>query len=149
MEARNMTGNVSVAVGLVCLVVALIFATVGKMAWPRVTVALVLTAAAGLLNGTIGPAVHRMVTRLDAQAAHAIGRWTGATITGLLALVVLGVAGFWVWQKKIDFRTLGVVAAVPPTVTLIPGALGAAAVAVVGIVPLVGAAVVGWALGIG
>ncbi len=135
-------GAVTATVGVVCLVAAVLIATVGRMAWPRVVVALTLTGSAGVLNSTLGPKIRQGVNRLDALAAQFIGDWTGTVITGLLGVVLFTVAAFWVWQKKIDFRTLAVVAAVPPTVTMIPGAFGTVAVTLVGLVPWL----VSWAI---
>lgn len=140
---------VSATVGAVSLVAALLIATVGRMAWPRLVVALTLTGSAGLLNSTFGPWIRSGVNRADDFLAQFIGDWTGVVVTGLIGVVVLAVAGFWVANGKIDLRTLGVVAAVPPTVTLIPGALGSIAVTVVGVVPWLVSRGVAAAFGVG
>jgi hypothetical protein len=142
-------GGVTATVGVLCLVAALLIATVGRMVWPRVVVALTLTGSAGILNSTVGPYVRTWVNRADAFLGQFIGQWTGTVVTGLLGLVLFTVAGFWVAQKKVDLRTLAVTAAVPPTVTLIPGTLGTVAVALVGFVPWLVAQGVAIAFGIG
>jgi hypothetical protein len=118
------------------------------MHWPRVVVALVLTGVAGLLNTPIGQWLHQAVTAADGAVGHAIGRWTGVVVTGLLALTVFATAAFWVYHRKIDLRTLAVVATVPLTVTLIPGALGSVAAGIVNIVPTVVGGLMSAAFGI-
>ncbi len=142
-------GGVSVAVGVLSLIGAAVLATVGNMAWPRVVVALVLTGVAGILNGSFGPAIHRAVTTADGKASQVIGQFTGTAVTGLLAIVAFAALAFWVWRDHIDTRTLAVAAVVPATVTMIPGAFGTVATAVVGFVPLVVSAVLRFAFGIG
>lgn len=133
---------VTATVGVLCLVGALLIATVGRMQWPRVTAALVLTGSAGLLNSTIGGMIHNGVTNVDSKLGRAIGSWTGVVVTGLIGMIVIAVAGFWIYQRRIDMRTLAVTAAVPPTVTLIPGTFGTAAVTIVGLVP----SMIAWAV---
>src|SRR5689334_6324075 len=143
-----MFGIVSASVGAICLLGALLIATVGRMHWPRVVVALVLTGMTGLLNTSVGRWLHDGATRLDTTAAHVVGRWTGVVVTGLAAIAVLAAAAFWVWHRHINMRTLGAVAAVPLTITLIPGTVGAVAIACVSIVPTVIAGLVSAAFGI-
>lgn len=144
----NGLGAVTAAVGIVALLGAVVIATVGRMQWPRLAAALVLTGVAGVLNSTIGPALQRAVTAVDRQAGQFIGRWTGTAVIGLVGVVVLAVAAFWIWQGRIDMRTLGVTALVPPTVTLIPGAVGSMAVAAVGVVPMLLGGAISWLFGI-
>lgn len=145
----NGFGAVTATLGVLALVGALVIATVGRMQWPRVTAALVLTGVAGILNSTVGPTARNAINTADSYLGQFIGRWTGTAVTGVIGLVVLSVAGFWIYQRRIDIRTLGVVAAVPPTITLIPGTLGTIAVTVVGIVPWMAAGIIGWLFGIG
>lgn len=145
----NGFGAVTAALGVLALVGAALIATVGRMQWPRVTAALVLTGVAGILNSTIGPTIRNGITNADSYLGQFIGRWTGTAVTGVIGLIVLAVAAFWIYQGRIDLRTLGVTAAIPPTITLIPGTLGTIAVTVVGLVPWVVAGVIGWLFGIG
>lgn len=140
---------VSATVGILAGVGALLLATVGRMQWPRLIAALVLTSVAGILNSTFGPTAHGWATAVDGFVGQFIGRWTGTAVIGVVGLVVLAVAGFRVYQRNIDARTLVAVAAVPPTVTLIPGTLGAVAVAVVGFVPWVLSWVIALFFGLG
>jgi hypothetical protein len=122
----------------VCLVAAGVLIVAGQWQWPRLIVALVLTGSAGLLSSTIGGWAQRSVTSVDHRVGSFIGQWTGAAVTGLLSLVLLAVLGFWVWHRQIDLKTIGVAAAVPMTVSLIPGPLGTFAVAAVSIDPVGG-----------
>jgi hypothetical protein len=138
---------VSAGVGVVCLVAAGVLIVAGRWQWPRLIVALVLTGAAGLLSSSIAGWVQGSVTRLDAKASGFIGSWTGATVTGVLSLVLVACLAFWVWQGQIDMKTVGVAAAVPLTVTLIPGPLGAFAVGAVSIVPAVLGGIIAWLFG--
>lgn len=140
---------VSAGVGLVCLVAAMVLIVAGRWQWPRLIVALVLTGSAGLMTSTVGTWAQRSVTSIDARAGSMVGQWTGATVTGLLSLVLLGFLGFWVWQGQIDTKTVATAALVPMTISLIPGAVGSLAVSVVSIVPSVLGGVVAWAFGIG
>lgn len=145
----NGFGAVTATLGVLALVGAIVIATVGRMQWPRVTAALVLTGVAGILNSTIGPTVRDGINNADSYLGQFVGRWTGTAVTGIIGLVVLAVAAFWIYQGRIDIRTLGVTAAVPPTITLIPGTLGTIAVTAVGVVPWLVAGVIGWLCGIG
>lgn len=142
-------GAVSVTVGVICLVIAGCIAVFGDMEWPRVVVALVVTGTTGILNGSVGPYIHRWVTEADQYAGQWINQLTGAALTGLLALVVFAFTAFRVWRNRIDTRTLVAAGLVPATVTMIPGTLGTIAVTVVGVVPWLVAAVLSWSFGIG
>jgi hypothetical protein len=130
-----MTAAVTAGAGVVCLILAVLIATIGRMQWPRTTVALVLTGATGILNSTIGHMIHKWVTQTDHWSGQFIGRWTGTAIFGVLGIITLAYAGFRIYQDHIDNRTLFATAAVPPTVVLIPGMLGTVATTIVGIVP--------------
>lgn len=141
--------SVTVSAGVVCLVIALLIETVGGRQWPRVVVALVLTGATGILNGTVGPYIHRGITWIGTMTNHWVRSWIQVSVTVIIALTVLGIAAFRVWQDNIDRRTLGVVAAVPATVTLIPGIAGTIATTVVGIVPAIIGLLVAWAFRLG
>ncbi len=145
----NGFGAVTASVGVLCLVGALLIATVGKMQWPRATVALVLTGVTGILNASIGPTIREGVNAADSKIGAFIGEWTGTVVTGVIAAVVLVVAGFWVYQRRINMRTLGMVALIPPTITLIPGALGTFATTAIGIVPALVGSIVAFAFGLG
>jgi hypothetical protein len=126
---------VTAAVGVICGVAALLIATVGRMQWPRLVVALTLTAAAGLLNSTFGGYIHTGATMADHWVGQGIGKWSGTIISGLVGAVVLALVGFRIYHDVINGKTLALVSTVPATVTLIPGLAGTIATTVVGIVP--------------
>jgi hypothetical protein len=138
---------VSAGVGILCLVAAGVLIVAGRWQWPRLIVALVLTGTTGLLSSSIAGWVQGSVTKLDGKLSGFIGSWTGATVTGLLSLVLVACLAFWVWQGQIDTKTVGVAAAVPLTVSLIPGPVGAFALAAVSIVPSVLGGVIAWLFG--
>jgi hypothetical protein len=138
--------GVSIGVGLVALAFAILIATVGRQKFPRLAIALMLTAVAGLVAGSFGPALHHGVTAADSYASASIGRWTGTAVTGFLALVVIGVWGFLVYHGQLDLRTLGLTAAVPLFVNLVPGIFGTIAIFVIGIVPEVVGGLLSWGL---
>lgn len=140
---------VTASAGVICLIGALLIATVGRMQWPRVAAALVLTGVAGVLNTTIGPTIRHGVNLADHRAGEFIGAWTGTAVFGLIGVAVIAVTGFWIYQGRIDMRTLGATALVPPTITLIPGAIGTVATTIVGLVPWVIGAGLTFAFGLG
>lgn len=143
-----MIAAVTVAVGALCIVAAVLIATVGQMQWPRTVVALVLTGATGILNSTIGAKIHGGINDANGWSGHFLGKWTGGLILTILGLAVLTYAGFRVLRNRIDNRTLVATALVPPAVTVIPGALGSALVAIVGVIPLTIAFIIGHLFGI-
>jgi hypothetical protein len=145
----SFASGVTASVGALCLLGAVLIATVGGMHWPRIAVVLTLTGATGVLNGTIGPTVHRGMSWAAAEVNPWVRSWIQVSVLVILALVLLGLAGFWVYQNQIDNKTLGVVFAVPATVTLIPGPAGTLFAAAVGIVPAIVGTLVGWAFGLG
>jgi hypothetical protein len=141
-------GVVSAGVGIVCLVAAGVLILAGRWQWPRTIIALVITGAAGLLSSTVGAWMQGTVTQLDRRAAGFIGQWTGVVVTGLIAAVLLAVLAFWVWHGQIDTKTVGVAAAVPLSVSLIPGPFGSFAVAAVSIVPALLGGGIAWLFGL-
>jgi hypothetical protein len=145
MEMLDLIGGApSVAVGVICLVLAGVLITVGRMQWPLVAVALVLTGTAGVVNGTIGVTVHQAATQVDRWAGQAIGTLTGVAVTGVVALALVAALGFWIYQRRIGTGALLATAAVPVASTLIPGTAGVVIMTIVGIVPAVLGGVVSW-----
>lgn len=144
-----MQAGVSAGVGVLCLVAAGLLIVAGEWQWPRLIVALVLTGVAGLTHATVGNVMHRSVTRLDARVSGVVGGWTGVAVTGVVGVVLLGLLAFWVWHKQVDMKTVGVAAAVPLSVSLIPGPLGTFAAGLVSIVPAMLGGAVAWLFGLG
>jgi len=135
--------GVSVAVGVLAVIGAGVIATVGRMAWPRMTAALTLTGSAGIIGGSFGPALHSAVTKVDKAAGQAVGRLTGTVLVGLVGLIVIGVWALWIYHGQIDLRTIGVSAAVPLVINLIPGVAGTVAIFVVGMIPQIVSGLIG------
>jgi hypothetical protein len=121
--------------GLLCMAGALLLFFVGNNEIPRLTAALWVTGWAGLLNSTIGPTISGLATSIDGKINDGINHFTGETFTGALGLLVLAPACFWVYHDTIETKQLAFMAAIPPTISLIPGTLGDVATTVVGIVP--------------
>lgn len=138
----------SLAVGVLSIVIAVLIATVGGMAWPRLVVALTMTGTAGLLNGTLGPTMRAAINSADAATGSVLGRFTGVAITGLIGVLVIGFLALRVWQNVIDTRVIAAAAAAPLTVTLIPGTVGSIATIVIGVVPWFITTIFGFAFGI-
>lgn len=137
-------GAPSAAVGVICLVLAGVLIIVGKMTWPRLAVALVLTGTTGLVNGTIGAPLHRGATAVDGWIGSAVGRLTGTAVTGLLALAVIASVAFWIWRKRINNTTLAATAVVPVVSSLVPGTAGLIIMTAVGAVPAILGGLVSW-----
>lgn len=137
-------GGPSAAAGAICLVLAGVLITVGRMRWPRLAVALVLTGSAGLVNGTIGGALHRAATAVDGWIGSAIGKLTGTAVTGLLALAIIASVAFWVHNKRIDNKTLAGAAMVPLVSSLVPGTAGVIVMTATGAVPAILGGLVSW-----
>lgn len=144
-----MNAAVPVSIGIICLIGAGLIAWFGNLQWPRLTVALLLTGVQGILNGTLGPMIRHGVNLADHRFSDFIGQWTGTAVTGIIGAIVLGIAGFRIYQNSYDNKTLIAVAMVPATIALIPGTVGDIARSLVGFVPTVVSTVIGWAFGIG
>ncbi len=131
--------GVSIAAGVIALLAAIILATVFNNLWPRVIAGLVVTGAAGIVNGTYGDLVRDLATKLDT----AIGEWIGTFLSpgqvvgGLLGLAAIGLWIGRIWTNKIDTKTYALSAAVPVTLPLVPGTAGTVISTIVGIVPWV------------
>lgn len=126
---------VGAAAGVVCVVAAIVLYTVGQNEIPRLTAALWVTGIAGLMNSTIGPTINRFATGIDDRLGEAVNSLVGETITGGLGFLVILPAFFWIRRNQLQAKELLVLAAIPPTVSLIPGTFGQVVTTVVGIVP--------------
>lgn len=127
---------VPLGIGTICVICAWLLLIPGRMKWPYLISALILTGVSGLLNGSIGPWIHDRMTQLNTWAGQWSSEWTGIVPMLGLSLIVIGCAIMWVWQKQWDLRTFGAVGMVPILVTNIPGAIGGALINVVGVVPM-------------
>lgn len=139
--------GVSVIVGVLALVGAVLIIWPGRMKWPRVAAALALTGAAGIIGGSLGPPLHKGVTWLDGKACDAIAKLVGThsaagkpitpgtAFAGIIGVFFVGVWAWWIYHKQIDLKTLGLSLAIPLLVTLIPGVVGDVAIFVIGLVP--------------
>jgi hypothetical protein len=131
----NGLSAVGALAGLLCMAAALLLYFVGNNEIPRLTAALWVTGWAGLLNSTVGPTVNNFATKLDGMLGDAVNSLTGEVLTGGLGVIVLAPACYWIYYNTIETKHLAVMAAIPPTISLIPGTLGEVATTVVGIVP--------------
>lgn len=129
----------TVGVGAFALGAAFCLAVFGKMLWPKLIVALIVTGVGGVLVGTWGGAIRGAVVKADAAAGHAIGTLTGTAVMGLGAFIVVFMWGLWIYNNQIDKKTLAFSGIVPIAVTLIPGVIGTVATwAVSGVAVVVG-----------
>ncbi len=144
---------VSILTGVVALVVAGCLGYFGQMLWPKVIAALVMTGVAGIVNGTIGDPVHKVVTRLDNAIAHALAnvldKDSGAgnawkAFTGLLGLALILALVLRVYKNKVDLKTFGLAACAPLFGPMVPGTIGSILMSVLGIVPYLVNGVIGW-----
>ncbi len=127
---------VPLAVGAVSLIGAWLLLIPGRMKWPFLIAALILTGVAGLLNGSIGPFIHKWVTQANTWAGKFSNEWTGIVPMLAISMVVIGCSILWVWQRQWDLKTFGFVGLVPIFVTYIPGPIGGFLINVIGVVPM-------------
>ena len=133
--------GVSVTVALICLTGAFLLWKVGHQHWPRITLLLIATAGAGLMPTKVGDwarsAMAWTVQFIGDLLSNFVGtgQVNGTVIGALIAIGILATVAFHVFKhKSITGGTLGAAAAVPLTVGAIPGAVGTAAVTIVGAV---------------
>jgi hypothetical protein len=131
----NLLAGVSILVGIIAGVAAVILLLVAPNQWPKINVALVLTASAGILNGSVGPPIHRFAGSIDRQISGKVGALFGTTVTGVVALALVGAVIALVYFGRVEWWTLTMVALVPPMVTIIPGVAGTALSFVAGVIP--------------
>jgi len=144
-----MTGGVSAAVGLVCLVAAALIWTVGRRHTPRLVVALVIAGMVGVLGTPMGNWVRQAVGYLDQVTGAVTGRLTGVVLTGLVAGIALYVVVVHLTNKSVDTKTLIAAAIVPVAVSFVPGVVGDVGAGVINAVASGMAMVVGAAFGVG
>ncbi len=133
------------AVGGIALIAAIVLATVGRMKFPLLIAALIQTAVAGLLYGTVGSALHDGATRIDAMFAEFWGDWTGTIGTGLVAFAVVLTWFILVpYHRIVNMKTLGLTAITPLFVNLIPGTFGTVCMYVVGAAPMILGGALNW-----
>ena len=126
---------VSTSVALVCLVAAGLMWTVGNKHGIRIIPILVLTGTAGIIQTPVGAKIGRAITwTLDLIGGTASGWFstTAAVITALIAGALFYKLVMDLKKPSIDGRTLGCAVAVPFTASLIPGAIGAGIVTLLG-----------------
>jgi hypothetical protein len=135
--ATSLSTAVSAAVGVICLVAALLFWKVGQKHTPRLTALLVLTGFAGFMATPAGGWIRSAITwcnnLLGTIAAQLFGAArVNALVIGLItAGTALYILAIHFKHKSIDGTTFGAAAITPFTVAAIPGPVGAAAVSVV------------------
>lgn len=127
--------GVTAGVGVVCLILALLMATLGGNMWPPVQLALLITGVAGAMTTPIGGGIRDAVNSFGNWAGGALGQWTGISVLTVAAfaaaaVVILNVAGEFnvkgIGQGQgIDGRTKLLSASLPLFAGAIPGAAGA------------------------
>ncbi|SCK05904.1 hypothetical protein [Streptomyces sp. WMMB 322] len=124
--------SISVTVGVLCLIAAVLLRTVGRRTAPRLTVLLVLAGVVGIVGTPVGDWLRTAVGWADTAVNTVIGRYTGAAAVGLIGLVAFLVIAFDLVNRAITNRTLACAAVLPVAGVAIPGTAGAVVMGVVG-----------------
>lgn len=127
MQTTLTVGGALLCIGAIIAIRILAGAKLGKLTvpdLPKVQVGLAIAASWGLMGTRVGQWIHRAVTWADAGLNGFIGSWTGASVTGLLAVVVVALAVRRFLKSSADGQTLGLAAAFPVVGAMVPGAAG-------------------------
>jgi hypothetical protein len=92
--------GISVGVGVIALVIAALLRTVGRKAWPRLTVGLVIAGVTAIIGTPLGRSVRAMISTADGWLGGFIGQWTGTVVLGITGLVVVAVLIADLWPHK-------------------------------------------------
>lgn len=122
----------TVAAGVVCLVLAGLIWLPGRERWPRIAVVLVIAGIGSILTTKAGQWARDGVMWLEGQINRGLGDLFGVTLAWVLALVAIVIVGFHLHHRTVSRSTLAYAAAVPLTVTLVPGVIGEILIAAVG-----------------
>lgn len=101
---------------------------------PKLVVALVMTASAGIVTGTVGAWVHEGSTFVEDkvnQMGHTV-LGPGFVASVVIGIIVVGLLILRLRRGQYDVRTLGLAASTPLAVTMIPGLVGTILIAVFG-----------------
>lgn len=110
--------------GLLCLVVAALIWFVGDRHTPRVVAFLVLAGSTLLLNNPIGRWLHSTTAWANDEIGRWVGDWFGVAILAIAGIVAAYMFAVHVWKRRVDEHTLLSAAALPLTVSAIPGPIG-------------------------
>ncbi|HEX5347870.1 MAG TPA: hypothetical protein VFW64_12350 [Pseudonocardiaceae bacterium] len=140
----HLNQTVSGSVAVVALGLAAAIWIFGEKHTPRLMVLLVLTGMTGLVSTPVGQWLRSIVDWGNRALGSLTARWTGAAVSGLIAVLAVYVLLVRLLrQKTVDDWTLAAAAVAPLAVATIPGPLGHATyTALIGT-----AAVVGWPIG--
>lgn len=120
----GLDAGISVTVGAVALLVAVLLHFVGGRVWPRITVVLIVVGMMSIVGTPAGQLLRRWVVTADGWLSSVFTAWLGTAVTGLIGITVAIVLGLDVWKKHIGTRTLGCAAALPVAGATIPGPAG-------------------------
>jgi hypothetical protein len=115
---------VSGAVGLICLVAALLMWTVGNRQLPIVIVCLVITGMAGILNTGVGGWIRTGVNWLNTGITKIAGTLGMPITLGLAAAALTFIVVAHVIQGEVEDKTLLMAGALPAVAGAIPGVVG-------------------------
>ncbi len=121
-----LAAGISTTAGVIALVAVALLRTVGRGAWPRLTVGLIVAGVTALVGTPLGSAVRGTVTSTDHWLGSLLAQWLGAAVFGLAGLACLGVLIADLYYKSITNRTLGCAAGLPLTAVTITGIVGEA-----------------------
>lgn len=114
----------TVAAGLVCLIFAGLIWLPGRERWPRTAVLLVIAGVGSLLTTVAGHWAREGVMWTESQINRGLGQLFGVSLAWAVALIAIALVGFHLHHRTVSRSTLAYAAAVPLTVTLVPGVLG-------------------------
>lgn len=112
--------KVPALVAVACLVAALLLYFVGDH-FPRLTLLLVITASTGLAGSAVGNALHNGIESLIGQANQVTVSVVGASIGGLVGLVLAYVLYIHWSRRYVSLWTLAAGAALPMVAAAVPG----------------------------
>lgn len=133
-------GGVTIGVGIVCLVLATLMWTVWGGKYPPAILGLTITGVAGILSTQVGSWVQEGYLFGAGFLGSAIGRFTGATLAWIGALVIAVIVGIHIHdhfrggKNEINGMTIGLGALLPVTTATIPGIVGSILTGTLGIV---------------
>jgi hypothetical protein len=130
MISMTWLGGVTITAGVICLVLATLMRTVWGGKYPPAILALTITGTAGILGTQVGGWVQYGYLWVATFLGGLIGRFTGVTIAGVVALVIAVIVGIHVWdhfrggKNEINDWTIGLGALLPASTVTIPGIVG-------------------------
>jgi hypothetical protein len=126
--------NFTITASLLALLSAALIWFPGRQRWPRVVVFLIIGGVGGLAASKVGQWARHGVAWVEHAINNLIGALFGVAVAWLIALAAVAFVAAHLYHKTINRGTLAYSAAVPLTVTLVPGAIGTLLISAAGLV---------------